>query len=517
MKKQLRTLTAGVAVLMLGTILAACGNENPPKAGESKSTEGAKSAQPLKEVTLKIFLPGDDKPAKAEVLQALYEKTKDKLNAKFEINFVPFGDYQNKMTLLASSGDNYDAAFTADWFGFANMVNKGAFLDVTELAQKYAPNLYKTYKDNNFLADASVNGKMYALPWTEIKTSKPIFKYRKDIADKLNVKPGDLSTLEGIDAFLTEIAKANPGMTPFDQQIGGPGLMGNILAFELAKYELQNFGFHDLVMDLNDPAHKLVPVEQTQAFKEAVKLAKKWYDAGIIDKNAISEKNVQLYENSKAFSVRGLGGEMFEKTNFTDKSAVLGAAEPYADKKFTRDSQINNAIAINKNAANPERMLMFIELLSTDKSVYDLFMYGIKDKTYSVDDKGVIGFAKGEDPAKPQWQNWSSWGFWRTNLYSETVSRPLSAVKQTQAFSQRPNIVLSPIAGFVPSPDAIKTELAQRDQIESEQGRLLLAGVVKGDVDQAVSDYIAKQKTVGLDKVLAETQKQVDEFLKNKK
>jgi putative aldouronate transport system substrate-binding protein len=291
-------------------------------------------------------------------------------------------------------------------------------------------------------------------------------------------------------------------------------LTGNILAMLSAKYEMLNFGYHDLVMDLNDPSHKVVPVEQTPMFKEAVQLAKKWYDAGIIDKNAMSEKNVQLFENAKAFSVRGLGENLYQKENFTDKTAEAAGVELYPNKKFARDSQMNNAIAINKNAANPERMMMFMELLSTDKSVYDLFMYGIKDKTYSVNDKGVVGFAPGEDPSKPLWQNWSSWGFWRTNLYSDTVTRPLSAVQKTQAFATRPTIVQSPIAGFVPVPDAIKTELAQRDQIESEQGRLLLAGVVKGDVDQAVNDYIAKQKTAGIDKITAETQKQVDAFLK---
>jgi hypothetical protein len=51
-----------------------------------------------------------------------------------------------------------------------------------------------------------------------------------------------------------------------------------------------------------------------------------------------------------------------------------------------------------------------------------------------------------------------------------------------------------------------------RDQIASEQGRLLLTGIVKGDVDQAINDYIAKHKSVCADKVLAEVQKQVDEF-----
>ena len=76
--------------------------------------------------------------------------------------------------------------------------------------------------------------------------------------------------------------------------------------------------------------------------------------------------------------------------------------------------------------------------------------------------------------------------------------------------------MLSPITGFTPAPDAIKTELAKRQQLADEQGKLLLSDIIKGDVDAAIKEYIEKQKAAGLDKILAEVQKQVDEFAKGK-
>ncbi|THF77807.1 extracellular solute-binding protein [Cohnella fermenti] len=522
MQSKQRYAALGISLAVMGSMLAACSSNNDASsdnASPSASAASSASASPspsaseqnLKPVTLKIFLPGDDRPAKQEVLDALYEKTKDRLNAKIELNFVPFGDYQQKLTMLASSGDEYDAAFTADWYGYSQMVNKGAFLDLSELAPQYAPNLYKLYEDNNMLSSASVNGKLMALPWTEIKTSKPVFQYRKDIADKLGVEPGDLSTIEGIDSFLEKINKANPGVQVYYQNMATSE--GTLSALLEPKYEYLNMGFHSLYMDLNDPAHKVVPVEQTPMFKEAVTLAKKWYDEGIISKNILNDKTNQPYENSNAFSQKNTNGALYEKTNFTDKSAVNAAVEVYPDNKFVRDSQMNNAMAINKNAANPERMLMFMDLLTTDREVYDLFFYGIQDKTYSLDASGNIDFAPGEDPSKPLWQNWFNWGFERADFVRPTVSRPAEAIESEYVFATRPNILVSPIAGLVPITDNIKTELANRDQLVSEEGKLLLVGIVKGDIDQAIDSYIEKQKAAGLDKVLAEVQKQVDAFI----
>ena len=145
-----------------------------------------------------------------------------------------------------------------------------------------------------------------------------------------------------------------------------------------------------------------------------------------------------------------------------------------------------------------------------------IFLLRIKDKTYTLDASGAVGFAPGEDPAKPLWQNWNNWGFYRDAFARPTTTRSVDAIKKESEFVARPNIVLSPITGFTPTPDVIKTELAKRQQLADEQGKLLLSGIIKGDVDAAINEYIEKQKAAGLDKILAEVQKQVDEFAKGK-
>ena len=74
-------------------------------------------------------------------------------------------------------------------------------------------------------------------------------------------------------------------------------------------------------------------------------------------------------------------------------------------------------------------------------------------------------------------------------------------------------IVVSPLTGFNPDTSSIKTELAQRDQLYDEQGKLLLAGIVENnDVDAAINKYIESQKAAGLDKIMEFMQAEADKM-----
>ena len=149
----------------------------------------------------------------------------------------------------------------------------------------------------------------------------------------------------------------------------------DVLAILNAKYEMDALNYHMLTFDLNSDKASLSPIEQTDMFKEAVTWMKKWYEEGIVSKNELSETDTKMFENGKTFAKVGLMGDALQGIVFNVNDAEYGFAEPYPDGKFRMDSPLNNAFAINKNAANPERLLMLLELLNTDEEAYDMFMY----------------------------------------------------------------------------------------------------------------------------------------------
>lgn len=87
------------------------------------------------------------------------------------------------------------------------------------------------------------------------------------------------------------------------------------------------------------------------------------------------------------------------------------------------------------------------------------------------------------------------------------------ALEMENEWLEKDSLVVSPLTGFNPDTSSIKTELAQRDQLYDEQGKLLLAGIVENnDVDAAVNKYIESQKAAGLDKILEFMQTEADKM-----
>lgn len=224
-------------------------------------------------------------------------------------------------------------------------------------------------------------------------------------------------------------------------------------------------------------------------------------------------KMLQNFDAGKLFAMHG----NYEAANineaFADKSNEKGAMELYADKKSINDSPKGNVVCINKNAANPERTLMFLELLSNNQDLYDMVMYGIKDQTYTLNGD-VAQVPASMDPNNSNYFGWSGqWGFWRTELMRPDTTYPKDFWKgMTKFATEDPANVTVGIADISIDSTIIKTELAKRDALYNDLGKLLIYGNVK-DVDKSLKDYIDKQKATGLDKILAEYQSKVDAAL----
>jgi putative aldouronate transport system substrate-binding protein len=256
--------------------------------------------------------------------------------------------------------------------------------------------------------------------------------------------------------------------------------------------------------------------EQTDMFKESAQYAKKWVDDGIFPRDA--------WTNKPAHDTLGSGkGHVFSGFNMYEyivydnryKDPDRFYSLLYPDGLFVNKNPVNNLNAINKNAKNPERALMFLDLLWNDQDFYNAVLYGIEGATYQRNDAGELLFPEGIDASTSNWMEWASqWGFWRIGRMQPTAARSKESWELNDKFMQKKENVVAPLAGFVPNTDEIKTEIAARDALYVEYGTMLDYGLVD-DVEKALAEYIQKQKDAGLDKIIEVIQVQVDEFLKN--
>lgn len=526
-RKGFRLICVLAALLILVSAFAACGSNTSATSATTTTTQGAATvtepaastaAEELKPVTLRFYFPGDAKSAANEVWSEISTKFVKELNSKFEINWISFNDFSDKMSVMAASGDDWDLNFDGNWLNYSKMINKGAYLELNDLLPKYAPNAYAALTKAGSLAAATVKGKIMCVPW-EMKMNQDayFFKYRTDLADKYGIKVESVATIEDMEKILID-AKAK---LPKDiSVIGWDNTTTGSIPFGLLRNrdELRSLDFHDLVYDLNDPTCKIKAIEQTQGFRDAAKIVKRWYDTGLVAKNLMVDKEQYSAKerNGKTFAAVTSHEIATMVTQFSDPSFKTAGLAIYPDKKTANRSALANTVCLNKNAANPERTLMFLDLLSTNKEMYDLVIYGIKGVTYNLDGETAV-YPEGMNGSNSTYQDWQGvWGFWKPQFMRPNTQYPAGFWQKEAEFASAAPHMSDLLDGFFASTDNIKNEVAKRDTVNGEDGKLIGYGVVP-DSDKAVDNYIQKQKDAGLDKILADIQSQVDAFLASKK
>lgn len=282
--------------------------------------------------------------------------------------------------------------------------------------------------------------------------------------------------------------------------------------------EWVDLNFHGLGFYLNDPKITVQAIEQQPFYMEASKLAKVWYDDKLINRDAMIDKEgaESQWRNGKLLFTVTSHEWANANPGFTDSSYKQEMSLLYPDKRYVNRTALANVVAINQNAKHADRVLRFLDMLETDRTLYDLVQYGIEGKTYVL--KGdAAEYPEGMQTTTSNYMEWGGqWAFWKPQFMRPTMTYGKDFWLQEADFASQPNNVNSPIDGLFIAEDTMRNEIAKRDQAADEISRPIEYGMVK-DVEKSVNGYIETQKKNGLDKIISETQKQIDAYLATKK
>lgn len=429
-------------------------------------------------------------------------------------NFVPWSDYQDKLRALVAAGDTYECHFDGDWGAIPSMAPQGAFLAIDELLPKYAPNIWKTVDKASW--DASkYAGKIIGIPWRWPKSERRSHQVRYDLYKKYGLKDfdtlnGDVFTLDDYEKFLAAVKKNDPAIIPCAPvvnpaiwispfaYIGGYGTLSQSL----------NIGYR-----LDDPEMKLIDLETTPWYRDMLTRMRKWYVNGWFEKDVLAQKveYKQLVIQGKAASIVHIfnsENELSMQIKPTHPDWEIKAFLLEVNKVGPLSPPMNNILLFNKNGKNPALAMQFWEWMHKSQENYDLVMYGIKGVHWNEGPNRTVEIPAPFTMADPPYYGWHGrWcAFWPEFERPTKDDLPNWAEKEVKAAYI--NDQLLPTTGFFPDLSAIKNEWAQRQSLKTNLGDALELGV--SDPAKNYDDYIAKQKAAGIDKILAELQKQLD-------
>ncbi|XEC95420.1 ABC transporter substrate-binding protein [Paenibacillus tarimensis] len=508
MRKRVLSLLAMMLAAVL--FLSACGgnatsnNEGTPKS-QTPASEGTESSgdSGLKPYKLRLLYEGPQQADEAKVEEALNKLLTEKINATIDITQIDWGAWDDKMNLMIASREAVDVMFTAQWNGYAKNVAKGAYLEIGDLLQKHGQGILETL-DPAFLEGAKIDGKNYGVPTNKELASAGGIVYRKDIADELGIDMSAVKTPEDLDAVYKVVKEKKPDMIPLYTR------EGFFTAHFFAEFDFLGDSTIPGAILKNETDTTVKMAEEFDIYKRYVKLARDFYVKGYINKDAATTQlsSGEAYKAGNVFSTvepmkPGKAEEIANATGLQGKLAQI----TMTGKTVSTSETAGAMLAISSTSGDPDRAMMLINLLHTDKEINNLLNFGIEGVHYTR--SGEIMTPTEQTP------NYTPGVAWELgNQFLNYVWDTEAPDKWEQFREFNKNAVSSPGLGFVFNSESVKAEVGALANVIKQYQRAIETGSV--DIDKVLPQYIDALKAAGVEKVVAEKQRQFDEFLASK-
>lgn len=513
MKKLLAIMLA--AIMLLG-VLAGCGaKEAAPEAekpvestGEATSEKNEEPDRQEEPVELTWYVPGNGPEADDAVVEAaINEYLKGKLNCTIKLVKSTFGDFPQKMQTMIAGQTEFDICFTSDWNNnFYSNVSKNAFLPLNELLDTYAPELKAQISEQGWAA-ASVDGQIMAIPNEQIWAGANTLYLRKDYVDKYNFDYTSVDSLDDLTPFFEMIKADEPDqfMMVMNSTRGMYDFVTTYLGFDTLCGTLVPGAIEYKNGDLTAINQFATPQVQ-----ELYELMYEWNQKGFIRKDARTYSGTMddMYAGQYVAHIEANGkpGVQLQIEN-----AYWGGREVYVielSQPLLRTSGIVATMnAISRTSKHPEMAVQFLNLVNTDKELYNLIIHGIEGTHYERIDDTYIRMA--ENSAYNPANDWIYGCQWNADLKE---GEEADVWEQTIAINN--SAVASPALGFAFDSTPVQTEIASVSAVVAEYQTALDAG----NLDPAVGlpEFLEKLDNAGCQTIIDELQAQLDAWAATK-
>lgn len=491
-----------VAMLLLG-LLAGCVPAAAPT-GEGDAEEAAGDLIPVTYTYASRGIPTD-----LQLVQdAMNEILNEAIGVELTLEPIDFAAFNDKMQLRLAAGEACDIIFTAPWINsYANNVANGVLAPLDDLLVEQAPGLWASMPPTTWDA-ARVNGTIYGVINQQIFPKPWGIHPRVDLMEKYDFTLDSVTKYEDMEPWL-EAVRDGEGITPVyaDDTEGGGSL-----------WRSQYWGFDPLddgigFMGMYADDESLTPVNflETEEFKAAADLTKKWYDAGFFPKEPAPQDEARAQFKAGLFAT---GYHVEKPGNDVEMKAMHGY--DFLSKNLTDPLILDTAgatatmNAICETSPNKEAAMQVLELINTDAEVYNLLSRGIQDTHWVWEDEAnqVMTLPEGVTAESSGYAPNRDWMFGNQfNAYYRDAAQ-VGAWEATKAMND--GAYPSQALGFVVDREPIKTEIAQTKAVWDE----LVLPITKGWVsfDEAGPEALAKLNEAGAQVILDEVARQLQEW-----
>ena len=484
----------------------------------------ASAEEALEPVTLKIWFHGSNvtPDASETVLKEVNAYLQEKLNVTLEVIWGTWGDFDTATVTALTGGDDVDMYFTCNWS--ANEYNKfardGYWVKLDELLPTCAPELLETIPQG--IWDCAVTGGydgmgIYAVPGLKDTATQNCWDVNGTLLSELGYDV-DAVCAAGLDYFSTEFeemmqkAKDAKGRDFYPLLIE-PAVLERmvthsaIITGDIAACNVLSY-YYDAEHPAQDIGSTIVNKFATDAFAKFAAKTYEYAQKGFISPSCQSTATANDYRTATQSSGEYLFGTQSYAFGYElDASAARGIdvrMVPETAAYMDCTSGQGAMVAISATSKNPERALMFLNLLNTDSKLMTMLNYGTEGFTYTTNEDGTITFTDARATYSP-WTN----GMGNVRILPPTQAQGADYWDRFAAYYDAAEAL--PYGGFIFDSSELETESAAIANVWAEYAFNLMSGAVNPDT--ALPEFLSKLEAAGVNEFVAAAQSQLEAYV----
>lgn len=547
-KKLMALLLA--AAMSLGC-LAGCGNtevksseveSQPAKESESVATESTEEVVELEEKTIQIWTMGPGKQKDSDkVWEAFNEMLQEYVpNTTVEFTVIPAAEYADNFNRMLAAEEAVDLA----WVGYlakpGTHIKDGNLLPMDELLAEYGQGILDSLGEtviniNRYNEDGtkSEDGNIYyTINWQGALSNKYAFWVPTELAELA----GDTwlkDTQAAVDTWWSGLSSGENFNKVFDQfekyfaaaKDAGKlysgihpnfcwGAWNGFKGYRRGTPAVNNCSI------LQNENGEWVAVDGVQSEEKRVwaQRMSEFYEKGYL-RSDIASVDLSTLEFVKGGEYNANTVIVYTGALLSDSAEVTTELQAGVDLSYIYREEVaelgtgdTTAMAVPYCADEPERAVMVLNALYTVPELYQLLIYGIEGEHYTDNGDGTITTPYGaEGTAESDYglYRWTIGTCMNSLVTQNDVKGHYASLLEAESKAE-PNKFASFSFDKTEVQD-ICTALTAIDKTYSKMVDLCASGA---EIEAALDKWIEERKIAGVDKVLAELQKQVDEFVK---
>jgi putative aldouronate transport system substrate-binding protein len=468
-------------------------------------------------VTVKYLMPGNPPIRYDEVIAVVNEKLLRDKNIRIEVSYIPWDVWQQRVNLMLSTGEEFDIVhIMQDGVQMSSYQGMGGLTDITDLIDQHGPNLKRIITPSGFDA-MRIGGRIYGIPaeWFE-QASEGVVTLRKDVMDKLGLPmPRTNADLLTITERAASVWDGNGRLYLRIMGPDGANPISNGITALHREYDSFPFNVMDSIayVDRNGNISSWI---ETEEFKKDAQWTRSAYQKGLIHPDALTLQGDQItnfINNGNWLVLFGTGGQVDgiranNNPNFNPEDFI--GLKLYPEKPDIMYFSVKNLNGISSTSRHPEAAIQFFDWLYTSQENYSLFMYGREGIEYTMTPDGFREVVQNENNQDLYGQaDWMLGNLKYIKLGSSTLPYMIEWL-----YTLNPDRQDFTGNDFFFNPSAVEAEWTN---VQTEF-RASITPIYMGlqSYDEAFPAALRRMKAAGLDRVIAEYSRQMQEHLASK-